>query len=126
MSLADLKKSNSNNGKKKKFTVDEFIDDAENYAKGMPEIVTTGKDNKLAVQKAVGLAKKAKAEKKAAQKKLFRHATFTFNEQTFKQLNDIAKESKLAKSHILRILIAEFAELGDDEKLKTLLESKVE
>ncbi len=68
MSLADLKKSNSNNGKKKKFTVDEFIDDAENYAKGMPEIVTTGKDNKLAVQKAVGLAKKAKAEKKAAQK----------------------------------------------------------
>jgi hypothetical protein len=126
MSLADLKKSNANNGKKKKFTVDEFIDDAENYAKGMPEIVTTGKDNKLAVQKAVGLAKKAKAQKKATQKKLYRHATFTFNEQTFKQLNYLAKESKLAKSHILRILIAEFAELDDDEKLKMLLESKVE
>lgn len=126
MSLADLKKANSNNGKKRKFTVDEFIDDAENYAKGVPEIVTTGKDNKLAVQKAVGLAKKAKAEKKSVQKKLYRHATFTFNEQTFKQLNDIAKESKLAKSHILRILIAELAEQDDDEKLKTLLESKVE
>ena len=126
MSLADLKKSNSNKGKKRKFTVDEFIDDAENYAKGTPEIVTTGKDNKLAVQHAVILAKKAKTEKKAAQKKLFRHATFTFNEKTFLQLNEIAKESKLAKSHILRILIAQLAEQDVDEKLKILLGSKVE
>lgn len=126
MSLADLKKSNSNKGKKRKFTVDEFIDDAENYAKGTPEIVTTGKDNKLAVQQAVVLAKKAKTEKQARQKKLFRHATFTFNEKTFQQLNELAKDSKLAKSHILRILIDQLAVQDEEEKLKILLRSKVE
>lgn len=126
MSLSDLKKSNTNSGKRKSFTVDEFIDDAENYAKGLPEIVTTGKENKLAVKKAVALSKKAKAVQKKANKKLFKHATFTFNEKTFKELNDLAKTTKLAKSHILRILIAQLAEQDKASQLNILQDSKVD
>ena len=38
MSLIDLKKSKDGPKKKKKFTVDEFIADAEDYAKGQPKI----------------------------------------------------------------------------------------
>ena len=40
MSLTDLKKSSDGKGNKKKFTVDEFISDSENYAKGAPELVS--------------------------------------------------------------------------------------
>ena len=40
MSLRDLKKSKDGPKKKKQFTVDEFIADAENYAQGQPKIVS--------------------------------------------------------------------------------------
>ena len=40
MSLTDLKKGKGDKAKKKKFTIDEFISDAENYAKGTPKIVS--------------------------------------------------------------------------------------
>ena len=40
MSLTDLKKGKASKAKKKRFTVDEFISDAENYAKGTPNIVS--------------------------------------------------------------------------------------
>lgn len=124
MSLTDLKKSNKNSHKKKSFTVDEFIDDAENYAKGTPEIVTSGKENQIAVKAAI--ASSSKKTKKSSSKKLFRHATFTFNEKTFEQLNKLADDSKLAKSHILRILIAELAEQDKEAQLTKLLASNIE
>ena len=40
MSLSDLKKGNQKKVKKKDFTVDEFIADATNYAKGKPKVVS--------------------------------------------------------------------------------------
>lgn len=128
MSLTDLKKSNKNSHKKKSFTVDEFIDDAENYAKGTPEIVTSGKENQVAVKAAIASSSKKtkKVTKKSSSKKLFRHATFTFNEKTFEQLNKLADDSKLAKSHILRILIAELAEQDKEAQLTKLLASNIE
>lgn len=115
MSLTDLKKSNSGNGKKKKFTIDEFINDAENYAKGAPKIVS-----------AKASAPKNKKQKKVASKKLFKHATFTFNDKTFEELNELAASSKLAKSHILRILIAQLYGLDKEAQLAILLKSEVE
>lgn len=124
MSLTDLKKSNKSAGAKRSFTVDEFIDDAEKYAVGKAEIVGSKVDNQLAVQKAISLANQEK-EKKASQRR-FRHATFTFNEQTFEQLNELAKESKLAKSHILRILISQLSSQEKTEQLKLLKSSDVE
>ena len=43
MSLTDLKKGKGKTVKKKNFTVDEFISDAEDYAKGQPKLVKEGK-----------------------------------------------------------------------------------
>ena len=47
MSLIDLKKGNKSKGKKKKFTVDEFISDADNYAKGKPKVVNNVEHEKV-------------------------------------------------------------------------------
>lgn len=124
MSLTDLKRSNKSGNNKRSFTVDEFIDDAEKYALGKAEIVGSKVDNRLAVKQAISLANKEK-EKKASQRR-FRHATFTFNEQTFEQLNKLAKESKLAKSHILRILISQLSSQTKAEQLNLLKGSNVE
>lgn len=121
MSLTDLKKSNKDNGKKKNFTVDEFIADAENYAQGKPKIVSSSQDTSQAVQEAVSAAKKEKSKKKR-----FRHATFTFNDKTFEQLNKLSKNSKLAKSHILRILIDQLSEEDKKGQLAILQGSEIE
>lgn len=121
MSLIDLKKSNTNQGKKKAFTVDEFIEDADNYAKGTPQIVSAKDDNSLAVKKAINLSKKQKVSTKR-----FKHATFTFNQQTFAQLNALSANSGLAKSHILRILIAQLTEQDKEQQVKTLLGSQTD
>ncbi|WP_076417460.1 hypothetical protein [Colwellia sp. UCD-KL20] len=131
MSLSDLKKSKDGNTKKRQFTVDEFISDAENYAKGAPEIVSSDINNQLNLTQAVIAAKKYVADKKAEQeaanktKKPFRHATFTLSEEAITQLSELAIETKLAKSHILRILIDELCNKAQQEKIHKLLGSKI-
>ncbi|WP_426359051.1 hypothetical protein ACPUVO_02070 [Pseudocolwellia sp. HL-MZ19] len=134
MSLSDLKKSKDGNNKRKKFTVDEFISDAENYAKGAPEIVSSNINNQLNLTQAILAAKQYVADKKASKdhesknniKKAFRHATFTLSEEAIDQLSDLAIETKLAKSHILRILIDELCNKDQQEKLHKLLGSKID
>ncbi|WP_281559221.1 hypothetical protein [Thalassomonas sp. RHCl1] len=127
MSLTDLKKSKKPTGKKKNFTVDEFISDAENYAKGQPEIVSSDAELKepLSLSQAIAVAEKHLAQKEEQQKpaKPFRHATFTLSEEAIAQLQLLANESKLAKSHIIRILIAELCSQEQHEQLKKLLSS---
>jgi hypothetical protein len=127
MSLSDLKKSKDGPKKKKKFTVDEFIADAENYAQGQPKIVSR-EHEKLSLQQAVVAAK----ERAALQAKTsteggrrFRPATFTLSESAIEQLQELAKETQLAKSHIIRILIDELCNQDQKEKLRRLLDSKV-
>lgn len=132
MSLTDLKKGKgSDKVKKKRFTVDEFISDAENYAKGDPKLVKEGKapqNNRLDLNQAIAFAEQKLEEKQKAKpsNKPFRHATFTLSEDAIKQLNDLAKESKLAKSHIIRILIDMLANEEQKSKLALLLSSKVQ
>lgn len=128
MSLTDLKKSKRGAKKSKKFTVDEFIADAENYAQGKPKIVSSeAKD--LSVQEAI-LVAKAQAAKKSASKieggRRFRHATFTLSELAIEQLQELATDTKLAKSHIIRILIAELCNQDKKEKITKLLASKID
>lgn len=127
MSLADLKKSSDGSKKKKTFTVDEFIADAENYAKGKPKIVSSDKDE-MSLQEAILAAKKYVDDKEKAKKnhhRRFRHATFTLSEMAIEQLQELAIDTKLAKSHIIRILIDELCNKDQQEKLKKLLDSKV-
>lgn len=127
MSLTDLKKSKKQPGKKKTFTVDEFISDAENYAKGQPELVSsdagTGQKEPLSLSQAISVAKEHLVQQEQKPAKPFRHATFTLSEEAIEQLQLLANESKLAKSHIIRILIAELCNKEQHEQLKKLLSS---
>ncbi len=132
MSLTDLKKGN-NTGKvkKKTFTVDEFISDAENYAKGSPELVKRGGEESpksLDLKQAVALAEQqiSEREKSKGSNKPFRHATFTLSEDAIAQLNVLAGESKLAKSHIIRILIDNVASKDQKAQLVELLSSDIQ
>ena len=130
MSLSDLKKSNDGKIKSKTFTVDEFIADAENYAKGSPEIVRGNKAQTLDLKQALAEAKQFDLKKRAApadesQTKPFRHATFTLSEEAITQLQELAKESNLAKSHIIRILIDELCNKAQKDKLTQLFDSKI-
>jgi len=131
MSLTDLKKSKSNKTKKKTFTVDEFISDAENYAKGQPDIVKRGGQElpkQLDLKQAVAIAEQQVADKAKAKEanRPFRHATFTLSEDAIAQLNELAKDSKLAKSHIVRILIDAIANKDQKTQLLELLKSNIQ
>jgi len=131
MSLSDLKKSKDGKIKRKAFTVDEFIADAENYAKGSPEIVSGDNSQILNLKQALAAAKQFEVKKRAeptekVQTKPFRHATFTLSEEAITQLQELAKESNLAKSHIIRILIDELCNNEQKDKLTQLFDSKID
>ncbi|MFB0981252.1 MAG: hypothetical protein QMC62_10095 [Alteromonadaceae bacterium] len=125
MSLTDLKKSKKQKQNKGNFTVDEFIADAENYALGHPEIVNSQVTKNVSIEQAIIAAKEQLISKKAKNHKPFRHATFTLSEQAIDQLQLLAKETNLAKSHIIRILINELCNEEQHDKLKKLLDSGI-
>jgi hypothetical protein len=126
MSLTDLKKSHQSPKPKKKkvFTVDDFIADAENYAKGHRDILSDGTLAKpLALAEALAVTQKTLELEQ--QHKPFKHATFTLSEEAIAQLTELAKTTQLSKSHILRILIDEMCQQDQREQLKKLLNSSV-
>jgi len=126
MSLSDLKKSNDNSSsktKKKDFTVDEFIADAENYALGAPGVLGADSNNGINIEEAILIAKRHIAKTAQRHDKPFRHATFTLSEQAIAQLTHLAEQSNLAKSHILRILINELSAVDQRQQLQKLLKS---
>jgi len=131
MSLTDLKKGKGKKVKKKTFTVDEFISDAESYAKGTGAIVKRGEQEPtppLDLNEAIALAEQKVTEREQKQQtnKPFRHATFTLSEDAITQLNTISKESNLAKSHIIRILIGMLASKDQKTQLDQLLSTKIQ
>jgi hypothetical protein len=144
MSLTDLKKGKDSKTKKKNFTIDEFISDAEDYAKGAPKIVSEltnheQANQKLNLKQAISEAKRyvemteiehqqsadVIAGVRVRVDKPFRRATFTLSEEAIDQLQDLSEGSDLAKSHILRILIDELCNKEQNEQLKKLLQSKI-
>jgi len=143
MSLTDLKKGKDSKAKKKNFTIDEFISDAEDYAKGAPKIVSElekdGSRHKLSLKEAICEAKRyvemteiehqqAKDVKVGGSSKAdkpFRRATFTLSEEAIEQLHGLSEGTDLAKSHILRILIDELCNKEQNDQLKKLLQSRI-
>jgi hypothetical protein len=144
MSLTDLKKGKNSKKRRKNFTIDEFISDAEDYAKGAPKIVSeltneVQASQKLNLKQAISEAKRyvemtAVEHHKIAEvvagirtrtDKPFRRATFTLSEEAIGQLHDLSQGSDLAKSHILRILIDELCNKEQNEQLKKLLQSSI-
>jgi hypothetical protein len=105
MALTDLKK-NSTRSNKSEFTVDEFIADAENYAMGIPQIVSVRKvaedDNTPIISQGP-----------------MRHATFTLSQEAIDTLNKLSKESGLPKSKLIRQLILSMNEQELRSVLKT-------
>lgn len=91
MALTDLKK-NSTRSNKTQFTVDEFIADAENYAMGVPQIVSV---RKVLEDDAVPIISQGP----------MRHATFTLSQEAIDALTKLSKESGLPKSKLIRQLI---------------------
>jgi hypothetical protein len=131
MSLTDLKKSkdrtSSKENVKEQFTIDEFIADADNYAKGSPQIVSNENHGKMNLKQAIHDAKMLIERKKAesTQDKPFRRATFTLSENTIEQLQKLSEGADLAKSHIIRILIDELSSKEQEDQIKKLFESDV-
>lgn len=131
MSLIDLKKNkdrpHSKGNIKGKFTIDEFIADADNYAKGDPQIVSNENHGKMNLKQAIHDAKRLIERKKSAdlQNKPFRRATFTLSENTIEQLTQLSEGTDLARSHIIRILIDELSNKEQEDQIKKLFESDV-
>ncbi|MGL4711231.1 MAG: ribbon-helix-helix domain-containing protein [Shewanella sp.] len=95
MSLTDLKRKKPKQIIKA-VSVDDFIEDANNYALGKASLLTAH-----AIAK--GLDKKST--------KIYRHATFSLTENSIDQLDALSKSTRIAKSRLLRILINEFSQL---------------
>jgi len=89
MALSDLKKK-SLPLNKPSFTADAFIDDAHNYALGLPQIVS--------------LRPLLAAEEEAA-KLPMRHATFTLSEEAISALAELSALTGEPKSKLIRKLI---------------------
>ncbi len=100
MSLTDLKRHKIK-PKAKKVSVDDFIEDANNYAHGKPSRLGGGS----VAKSRTGLDKKST--------RLYRHATFTLTEASISQLDGIARKTGIAKSRMLRIFIRDFHSLSD-------------
>ncbi|MBT1443140.1 ribbon-helix-helix domain-containing protein [Shewanella sp. JM162201] len=114
MSLTDLKR------KKPKLdrgqvSVDDFIEDANNYAFGRPTILD--EDGK-AIRAKFGLDKSTT--------KVYRHATFSLTTKAIDQLDSLAKQTGIAKSKLLRILIKEFHDKSSGEQSHILLRGEDE
>jgi hypothetical protein len=124
MSLIDLKKSSVSKAKKNKVTADEFIADAENYAAGKTSVVSSAKTNldQPIMTKVTDWPKNQLKKCKSTK----RHATFTLSEDAIVQLNLLSKESQLAKSHIIRILVNECCHEKKQKKLALLLKSEID
>lgn len=89
MALRDLKKK-SQPSNKRDLTVDEFIDDANNYALGLPRIVSL---------------RKQLPEEDDMPRLPMRHATFTLSEEAIKALNELSTLTGEPKSKLIRRLI---------------------
>ena len=87
MSFADLKKKKTA-PKSQKVSIDDFIDGATTYSKG-------GHQREL---KPYQLTKKNKYKRA-------KHATFSLTDKCIEQLNNLAKETGINKSRLIRMLV---------------------
>ena len=90
MALTDLKKK-SQQHVKPGFTADEFIEDADNYAMGMPRIVSLRQPTADEIDDSTRLP--------------MRHATFTLSQEAIDALNELSHATGEAKSKLIRKLI---------------------
>jgi hypothetical protein len=101
MSLTDLRKKPAP-PKTVLCSIDEFIDNAQNYARGFDNRVTVKPNYQSVVEQTAKLP--------------FRKATFTLSEVCIELLAKQASQSDCAKSQLIRILIRHFDEACEVEQ----------
>ncbi|MCZ4337096.1 replication protein RepA [Shewanella colwelliana] len=114
MSLTDLKRRKPK--PRKKLSVEEFIEDANNYAFGQPSLAKKTRKKKPTHES---------MELKKQSTKIYRHATFTLTEQSIEQLNELAKTANVAKSRLIRMMITDFA-TKDKNELASIIENSLD
>jgi hypothetical protein len=103
MALTDLKKKSQPHGKPG-FTADEFIDDANNYAMGLPRIVSLRQPLPEEVDDTTRLP--------------MRHATFTLSQEAIDALNELSKATGEPKSKLIRKLILQASKPVKRQRVK--------
>lgn len=108
MALTDLKKKCLQLNKPA-FTADEFINDANNYALGLPRIVSM---------------RKQLPEEDEISRLPMRHATFTLSEEAIRALTDLSELTGEAKSKLIRRLILRATQAAQPDLARVTPEGK--
>ncbi|WP_394130979.1 replication protein RepA [Shewanella maritima] len=115
MNLTDLKRKKPKQ-RRKAVNIDDFIEDANNYAQGKSTLTDTGRPSTDPLSKPQKSAKGL--DKKSA--KVYRHATFTLTETCITQLNELSTDTGLPKSKLIRILIDDFCQRSEQNKTRII------
>jgi len=94
MSLADLKKKKTKK-KRQPVSVDDFIDDATSYSQG-----------RSALNSSTTVLSSQTKHHSPLKCKRFKNATFSLSQASIVQLSQLAKETGISKSKLIRILVA--------------------
>lgn len=109
MSLSDLRKKPAS-PKPLPCNVDEFIENAQNYAKGLDNVVRL---------------RPLECSPPPNESKLpFRKATFTLSEACIEALGNLSDETGLSKSHLIRLLITQMEQSREADKQLTICRYK--
>ena len=111
MGLADLKKKH-NLHHQKKFTIDEFIEDADFYAKGKPKGVSL----ELTLHRDEALTALAFIESGEHLKPSFKKATFSLSTTAIDELGNLTQQDGMNKSLLLRLFTHYFSSLSPEER----------
>lgn len=111
MGLADLKKKH-NLHHQKKFTIDEFIEDADFYAKGKPKVVSL----ELTLHRDEALTALAFIESGEHRKPSFKKATFSLSTTAIDELGNLTQQDGMNKSLLLRLFTHYFSSLSPEER----------
>ncbi|MCW8107052.1 ribbon-helix-helix domain-containing protein [Alteromonas ponticola] len=107
MSLCSLRKSQPS-AKPVRLSVDDFINQAIDYAKGQRKPVETDHSPaKLNVLERENLTSNT----------TMKHATFSLSEDAIQHLDDLSRRTGIAKSRLLRILIDEQVKRANEQNL---------
>lgn len=111
MGLADLKKKH-NLHHQKKFTIDEFIEDADFYAKGKPKVVSL----ELSLHRDEVLTALAFIERGEHLKPSYKKATFSLSTAAIDELGNLTQQDGMNKSLLLRLFTHYFSSLSPEER----------
>ncbi|MDM5128471.1 CopG family transcriptional regulator [Aeromonas salmonicida] len=111
MGLADLKKKH-NLHHQKKFTIDEFIEDADFYAKGKPKVVSL----ELSLHRDEALTALAFIERGEHLKTSYKKATFSLSTAAIDELGNLTQQDGMNKSLLLRLFTHYFSSLSPEER----------